>query len=181
METSADYGWDDAFTAPTDADHAASLFDMLVQAVSDQLPPRWEGKRYKRRLTETTKGRLYVFWSEPPGEGSEPDPDCLWHIYPLAAGQTRFVGYCFDPTWQPFCEAVSFYFESLFPAIAKEKAPQRPHGTQGGTLDRVREARELLKSGEAKNKTEACKRVSIDTRTYDKYADLFVDWDDAND
>mgnify|MGYP005857041221 CR=1 FL=1 len=55
----------------------------------------------------------------------------------------------------------------------------RTHGTQGGTLDRAAEARSLIEAGVPK--TKACKRAGIDVRTYDRYADLLVDWrDEAN-
>ncbi len=47
-------------------------------------------------------------------------------------------------------------------------------GTHGGTMDRVREARELVEQGVPK--TAACKRVGIDTRTYDRYVDQIIDW-----
>jgi len=50
-----------------------------------------------------------------------------------------------------------------------------PRGTQGGTLDRVREARELIER-EHLPKTTACKRVGIDPRTYDKHCDLVINW-----
>ena len=46
----------------------------------------------------------------------------------------------------------------------------RPLGMHGGTLDRVREAQRLVKRGTPK--TEACKRVRIDPRTFDRYVDI---------
>jgi hypothetical protein len=52
-------------------------------------------------------------------------------------------------------------------------APAKPHGTQGGTIDRVREARELFEGG--MSKTEACKRAHVDTRTYDRHIGYVID------
>jgi len=49
-------------------------------------------------------------------------------------------------------------------------------GTQGGTLERVKSARELVEGGTPK--TEACRRAHIDPRTYDRYVEEFVDWGD---
>jgi hypothetical protein len=65
-------------------------------------------------------------------------------------------------------------FEDVREAGTPCPAPSNPHGTQGGTLDRAREARELIESGTLK--TEACKRAHIDPRTYDRYAENFVNW-----
>jgi hypothetical protein len=48
-------------------------------------------------------------------------------------------------------------------------------GPHGGTLDRVLEARRLIELGE--KKTNACKRVGIDIRTYDRYIDAALDWE----
>ncbi len=47
-------------------------------------------------------------------------------------------------------------------------------GTQGGTLERVKEARGLVESGIPK--TEACKRAHTDPRTYDRYVAEVMDW-----
>lgn len=44
---------------------------------------------------------------------------------------------------------------------------RRKLGHHGGTMDRVRETRELIVGGE--KTTNACRRVGIDPRTYDKY------------
>ena len=52
-------------------------------------------------------------------------------------------------------------------ASAAEPAEQRKLGSHGGTMDRVREARELIETGE--HKTTACRRAGIDIRTYDRY------------
>lgn len=52
--------------------------------------------------------------------------------------------------------------------------PKAPHGTQGGTLDRVREAMELIRAGVGR--IEACKRAHIDPRTYDRYALYLAAW-----
>ncbi len=68
--------------------------------------------------------------------------------------------------------------EALPPASQKKRDKL---GTQGGTLDRVREARELVESGVPK--TTACKRARIDSRTYDRYVADFINWslDDKDD
>jgi len=58
---------------------------------------------------------------------------------------------------------------------APEELPARAAGPQGGTLDRVKEARELVEGGAGK--TEACRRARTDTRTYDRYAWQLVDFD----
>lgn len=55
---------------------------------------------------------------------------------------------------------------------------RKQHGIQGSTLDRVREARSLVKEGMPK--TTACRRVGLDTRTYDRYVDLFMDLDESD-
>ncbi|MBI2952887.1 MAG: hypothetical protein HYY30_01125 [Chloroflexi bacterium] len=46
-------------------------------------------------------------------------------------------------------------------------ATNTKYGAHGGTLDRVREAQELIDAGEFK--TTACKRAGIDIRTFDRY------------
>ena len=72
--------------------------------------------------------------------------------------------------------------EQLLPLGRHETStpvPRRLHGAQGGTLDRAREARSLIEGG--MSKTEACKRARIDVRTYDRYADGFVDWGGEDD
>lgn len=51
----------------------------------------------------------------------------------------------------------------------------RAKGTHGSTLDRVREARGLVETGEGK--TKACQRAGIDTRTYDRHVDGVIDFD----
>ena len=59
--------------------------------------------------------------------------------------------------------------------MPEPKRKSRGGGTQGGTLDRAREARELIGSGETK--TAACKRAGIDPRTFDRYASEIIDWE----
>ena len=61
------------------------------------------------------------------------------------------------------------------PAPAEGKA-RRKLGAHGSTLDRVKEARGLVEAGMPK--TKACKRAKIDTRTYDRYVEEFVNWGD---
>ena len=54
---------------------------------------------------------------------------------------------------------------------AKRLQLKVPRGWTGRpTLDRVREAQKLVKRGTPK--TEACKRVRIDPRTFDRYVDI---------
>ena len=60
-------------------------------------------------------------------------------------------------------------------APAEGKA-RRKLGAHGSTLDRVKEARGLVEAGMPK--TKACKRAKIDTRTYDRYVEEFVNWGD---
>ena len=52
----------------------------------------------------------------------------------------------------------------------------RPLGMHGGTLDRVQEVQQLVKRGTPK--TEACRRVGIDPRTFDRYVDIEEDPED---
>lgn len=126
----AEYAWDDAFTAPTDFSHSAGLFVLLM----DYLDGYFEGAQpvheihYTRPLNgkDGPVGALYTFWLE--GHGSREDPDCLWHIYPIASDRTRFVGYCFHPALQGFCDGVIDYFEGLFPEI-KQQAPSEAGST----------------------------------------------------
>jgi len=55
------------------------------------------------------------------------------------------------------------------------RASDRPLGTQGGTMERVKTARDLVERGT--KKTEACKRAHVDPRTYDRYVESYVDWE----
>jgi len=54
----------------------------------------------------------------------------------------------------------------------------RQLGRQGGTLERVKTARELFETGVPK--TKACKRAHTDPRTYDRYAAEIIDWEDED-
>lgn len=73
--------------------------------------------------------------------------------------------------------------DAIAPCLTEDQdraaSRKRPHGIQGSTLDRVKEVRSLMKE-EGISKTKACKRVGIDTRTYDRYADLFMDLDESD-
>ncbi len=166
-----DYFWDDALTVPAGVDYVAGLFKMLVDLTAEHFPPTWDGVCYKRRLTESALARLYCIYNVPPATKDD-DPACMWHVYPLTDTQTRLVGYCFDPMWEPFCEAVVSYFDSLFPTKGESRG--RAHGVQGSTQERVAEARSLIEAGVPK--TKACKRAGTDVRTYARYVEDLVDW-----
>lgn len=100
---------------------------------------------------------------------------------PLAPERCEVTAFCrFRPAEALFDELlqdiVARWPEAAPPAAPNAEAkPKRKLGPHGGTLDRVREARELWQGGVPK--TTACKRAGIDPRTYDRYADDVIDWE----
>jgi hypothetical protein len=108
-------------------------------------------------------------WPPPVSAESQRPPDSGWIRLIPGPGNTTVVhaGWSGE-TWQQTIEGLA--------ALLPPKPMARPKlGLHGGTLDRVREARELVEQGLPK--TTACKRVGIDPRTYDRYVDQFVDWE----
>ncbi len=106
--------------------------------------------------------------------------DLRTSILPLSVGQ-RFVTtlwaeevarWCAEQT-APEAKAVAEMMQPEGEAEG-EGVPKSKQGQQGGTLDRVKEARELFEGGMPK--TAACKKAHVDPRTYDRYVDQFVDW-----
>ena len=65
------------------------------------------------------------------------------------------------------CESVWRYLRKTILRVEKPQTKRKPYGAHGGTMDRVKEAHELIERGA--HKTTACKRVGIDVRTYDRY------------
>lgn len=160
----------------TGVDYVADAFAMLIRGCE------LESVCYTRPVTPSASNRLFFLFNDSSAM-ERGDPACVWNFAPLGDSLTLIACYCRDPNWEPFCKGVMGYFLQLFPADeqdTKKRHAPRKLGLHGGTLDRVREAKELIDQGRAKTKTEACKRVGIDKRTYDRYVDLFVDWGAEN-
>ena len=71
-----------------------------------------------------------------------------------------------DPVAQPWLERLTTDLGQVFRVRCKGGV----RGNKGDTLSRVADAKALMKQNIPK--TEACKRAGIDTRTFDKYAEL---------
>ena len=78
-----------------------------------------------------------------------------------------------QPLWQELRSELQLQGWIDEPTAAKRC---RKLGPQGGTLDRVKEARALIEQGETQK--EACRRAGCDLRTYQRYAPEFANWEE---
>lgn len=127
----------------------------------------------------------YAYDSErdwPYDDVADEDLECCatFELLELAPGSCRVVarwlGGPEHEYWPVYDNLLAELRETFGGAAAESgRTTERPVGPQGGTMERVKEARELVEGG--MSKTEACRRARTDTRTYDRYVAELVDWD----
>lgn len=165
-------------------------------------PVEWQGKRYAahqfRQETPTRWGALVTCSEGREGQkmtiqalGKAVEVEAL----PLASERLQVTARCSLPLllplfWRLLGDIALAWPEAKGPILAYFRArgvveeaeateshkAKRTFGPHGGTLDRVKEARELMEKGIPK--TKACKRAGIDPRTYDRYLVYIIDWEE---
>ncbi|MBM3187529.1 MAG: hypothetical protein FJZ90_02280 [Chloroflexi bacterium] len=184
---------DTAFFLPTDV----GTFTQVLNEILDELPehvyplkkgfiipgrrawPR-ETKNVdpKRRSTMLEVDASYSIWKGTDKVRFFPLPNVIaFRVTPRTGAK---MGITVQAQCNPKYPVLADYFREVLAEIA-ERWPEvdkkaKSLGTQGGTMDRVKSARDLVEGGTPK--TEACKRAHIDPRTYDRYVEQFVDWGD---
>ena len=109
-------------------------------------------------------------------------------VTPLGRERVEVIAGCIPPELSPYLLALLTSIAQRWPETVEQLEAQGiiteestddgdsgKRGTHGGTLARVREAKELVDKGATK--TEACSRAHTDPRTYDRYLPQLLDED----